>query len=54
MSELLEDIEVTSSDLSAVDLVEDLHEHKSVENVSQMEQFSLAFMVGLQLDFVVV
>lgn len=54
MSELLEDIEVTSSDLSAVDLVEDLHEHKSVENVSQMEQFGLAFMVGLQLDFVVV
>ena len=34
MSKLLEYIEVTSSNLSAVYLVEDLHENESVEDVS--------------------
>ena len=47
MSELLEDIEITSSDLSAVNLVEDLQEHEGVENVCQMEEFGLTLFVGL-------
>jgi len=46
MGELLENIEVTSSDLSAVYLVEDLHEDKSVENIGQMEKFFLAIFIG--------
>lgn len=53
MSELLEDIEVTSSNLSAVNLVEDLHEDKSVENVGQMEKFILAFFIGFQFYFII-
>jgi len=45
MGELLENIEVTSSNLSAVYLVEDLHEDKSVENIGQVEKFSLALVI---------
>lgn len=45
MAELLEYIEVTSSDLSAVYLVEDLHEDKSVENIGQVEKFILALVI---------
>lgn len=53
MSELLEHIEVTSSNLSAVDLVEDLHEDKSVENIGQMEKFGLAFLVGFNFHIII-
>lgn len=45
MAELLEYIEVTSSNLSAVYLVEDLHEDKSVENIGQVEKFILALVI---------
>ena len=53
MSELLENIEVTSSNLSAVYLVEDLQEHKGVENIGQMEKFVLTFLIGLHFDFII-
>jgi hypothetical protein len=47
MGELFENIEVTSSNLSAVYLVEDLHEDKSVENIGQVNKFILAVVIFL-------
>lgn len=47
MAELLEYIEIASSNLSAVYLVEDLHEDKSVENIGQVEKFILALVIFL-------
>lgn len=45
VGKLLKNIKVTSSDLSAVDFIEDLEEHKSVENVGQVKKLVLALFV---------
>jgi hypothetical protein len=41
VEDLLEDVEVLSSDLSAVDLIEYLQEDESVEDIGVMEKLGL-------------
>ena len=51
VEEALEDSEVSSADLSAVDLIEDLEEHEDIEDVSEMSLLVLSISVGQLLGF---